>query len=218
MDISSATTTTRSPAIATEKTGAQISSDFEMFLKMLTVQLKNQDPLNPVESADYAVQLATFSGVEQQVLTNDLLKQLMAQGGASQLAQMGDWVGKEVRVAAAAQFSGTPVTLWTTPAVGAEKAQLVVSDAQGVEVQRLTLPLASGAIDWAGVTSDGGALPAGLYTFTVESFAGETALPTTPAQIYATVREVRSQPDGIKLVLPGGVEVESSAVTALRHR
>ena len=52
----------------------QISSDFETFLKMLTVQMKNQDPLNPVESTDYATQLATFSGVEQAVLTNDLLK------------------------------------------------------------------------------------------------------------------------------------------------
>ena len=47
-----------------------LSSDFETFLKMLTVQLENQDPLNPVDSADYAVQLATFSGVEQQVQTN----------------------------------------------------------------------------------------------------------------------------------------------------
>lgn len=131
---------------------------------------------------------------------------------------MGDWVGQEVRVAAPAQFSGAPVTLWTAPATGADRAQLVVTDAQGNEVQRLALPLTAGAIDWAGVTSDGGALPAGLYSFTVESFGAEAALPTTQAQIYAAVREVRSNPDGIKLVLAGGVEVDSSAVTALRQR
>ena len=45
-----------------------ISSDFQTFLTMLTTQLQNQDPLNPVESSDFAVQLATFSGVEQQVI------------------------------------------------------------------------------------------------------------------------------------------------------
>jgi len=51
-------------------TRTEISSDFETFLRMLTVQMQNQDPLNPVDSSDYAVQLATFSSVEQQVQTN----------------------------------------------------------------------------------------------------------------------------------------------------
>ena len=41
--------------------------DFETFLKMLTTQIRNQDPLNPMEGSEFAVQLATFSGVEQQV-------------------------------------------------------------------------------------------------------------------------------------------------------
>jgi len=80
----------------------EISSDFETFLKMLTVQLENQDPLNPVDSADYAVQLATFSGVEQQVQTNDLLKQLATQLGTGSIAQMASWVGMEARTTAPA--------------------------------------------------------------------------------------------------------------------
>jgi len=48
---------------------------------MLTVQMQNQDPLNPVDSSDYAVQLATFSNVEQQVQTNDILRELQSQMG-----------------------------------------------------------------------------------------------------------------------------------------
>ena len=64
---------------------AVISSDFETFLKMLTTQMQNQDPLNPIESSDYAVQLATFSGVEQQVRTNQLLADLANQMGSSGL-------------------------------------------------------------------------------------------------------------------------------------
>ena len=62
---------------------SKISSDFETFLLMLTTQLENQDPLNPIESQDFAVQLATFSGVEQQVLTNDLLSDLGQGFGSS---------------------------------------------------------------------------------------------------------------------------------------
>ena len=58
----------RSTADGAETGGnSALSSDFETFLRMLTTQLQNQDPLNPVDSADFAVQLATFSSVEQQV-------------------------------------------------------------------------------------------------------------------------------------------------------
>lgn len=215
MDISPLTSG-RSAVVATEKAGTQISGDFEMFLRMLTVQLKNQDPLNPVESADYAVQLATFSGVEQQVLTNDLLKELTAQGGVSQLSEFGTWVGREVRVPAPAAFTGAPVTLWTSPQTGADLAQLVVKDAAGAEVQRLSLPLTEGMIDWAGTTRDGRALPDGLYSFTVESFANEVLTGAQAAEIYAKVSEVRAAAGGVQLILPGGVEVDASLVTALR--
>ena len=54
------TVSTRSQT-SSEQTGD--SSDYETFLKMLTVQMQNQDPLNPVESSDFAAQLATFSSV-----------------------------------------------------------------------------------------------------------------------------------------------------------
>ena len=59
---------TGSPGKEHTKNAAVLSSDFETFLKMLTTQMQNQDPLNPVDSTDYATQLATFSSVEQQVL------------------------------------------------------------------------------------------------------------------------------------------------------
>ena len=49
------------------------SSDFTTFLKLLTAQLRNQDPLKPLDSTEFVAQLATFSSVEQQVKTNDTL-------------------------------------------------------------------------------------------------------------------------------------------------
>jgi hypothetical protein len=71
--------TATAPQLSEDTPKATLGSDFETFLKMLTTQMKNQDPLNPVESSEYAVQLATFSSVEQQVLTNDLLTRLIGQ-------------------------------------------------------------------------------------------------------------------------------------------
>jgi len=64
MDVTPSTTTSISAANATaNSSAARITSDFDTFLRMLTVQMQNQDPLNPIDSADYAVQLATFSGI-----------------------------------------------------------------------------------------------------------------------------------------------------------
>ena len=92
-------TSTIMPSTATSTVAKKpvISSDFDTFLKMLTTQIKNQDPTNPMDSADFAVQLATFSGVEQQVRTNDLLGDLGAQFGVMGMSQLGAWVGQEAR-------------------------------------------------------------------------------------------------------------------------
>lgn len=73
------------PSATPPANATALSSDFETFLKMLTVQMQNQDPLNPIDSTEYAMQLATFSSVEQQVLTNDLLRQMMGGQGAQLL-------------------------------------------------------------------------------------------------------------------------------------
>jgi flagellar basal-body rod modification protein FlgD len=109
MEITSTTTATQTaaaPAAATAKT--PISSDFETFLLMLTTQMQNQDPLNPIESADFAVQLATFSGVEQQVKTNDLLQSLAQQMGIMGMSQLAGWVGMEAQP----DYLGTGVSGW----------------------------------------------------------------------------------------------------------
>ena len=141
---------------ASTGSGTAISSDFETFLKMLTVQMQNQDPLNPIESSDYAVQLATFSGVEQQVLTNDLLTSLGAQLSASGMADMASWVGMEARAVASAQFDGTnPVTLAPNPVAVADRAEVVVRDAWGTEVQRFEISVTDDTIEWDGTTGSG---------------------------------------------------------------
>lgn len=59
-----ATSPARSPATAAEDGDrAMLTADFETFLHLLTTQMQNQDPLNPMESTEFATQLATFSGV-----------------------------------------------------------------------------------------------------------------------------------------------------------
>ena len=211
-----ATTSTTPPRPAPGTSTRQTGTDYQMFLRMLTAQATNQDPLNPIDSSDYAAQLAAFSGVEQQVKTNDLLTALAAQLGTSGMAEMAAWVGKEARAPVAANFTGTPITIAPNPASSADSVELVVKNAAGLEVQRMSIPVSAETLEWAGVTTDGAPLPNGNYTFTVESSLGGEVILSEPADIYSTIQEVRSEGGQTILILSGGVAVSSTQVSALR--
>lgn len=193
-----------------------VSSDFETFLKMLTAQMKNQDPLNPIESSDFAVQLATFSGVEQQVKSNDLLTQLGQQMSVMGMAQLAGWVGMDAKAVAPAYFDGTPVTIEPDPSLTADEAVMVVRNTSGTEVQRLTVPVSSEPIVWAGVDANGNLLPVGLYSFAIESLSGGKITDVSSAQTYARIAEVRIDAGETILIMEGGAQVAASAVSALR--
>ncbi len=217
MDVSNTvgSTLTTPPPTVSEK--PEISSDFETFLKMLTVQMENQDPLNPVDSSDYAVQLATFSGVEQQVQTNDLLRDLASQLGAGGMAQMAGWVGMEARTTAPVLFEGAPIVLSTSPASLADTVELVVTDDRGVEIQRLPMSATDIEVSWAGVTNDGGPLPSGNYNFEVVSMLQGQEIGRSKAQTYARVTEVQSADGAAVLVLASGATVPVTDVSAVRE-
>ena len=194
----------------------KITSDFDTFLRMLTTQMKHQDPLNPVDSADFAVQLATFSSVEQQQRTNQLLEGLGSQLGLSGMAQLANWVGKEARAPVAAQFDGTPVTLSATPDPRAKTSTLIVSDANGTVVSRLAVQATAEPFEWQGRAADGSALPPGRYSFSLEGAADGEVIGTTPVEVYGRIIEARAGAVGTVLVMEGGILVAADKVTALR--
>lgn len=203
---------------STGATGGVLSSDFETFLKMLTAQARYQDPLEPLDSSEYAAQLAQFSMVEQQVLSNDLLKSLTNQLGAGNLAQMAGWIGMEARTTEAKHFNGSTITVHTKVAPNAEQAFLVVYDEQGQTVQRVELPKTASAVEWAGVSDDGLPFTAGLYRFEVEAISGGELISTTKAETYSRVIEARADsPAGPQLVIEGGTTVAASDVLAVRE-
>lgn len=194
-----------------------ISSDFQTFLEMLTAQMNNQDPLNPIDSSDYAVQLATFSSVEQQVQTNDLLNNLIARMSDTGITQLAGWVGMEARTSAPVHFDGSPINLSPLPAALADEAWLVVRNEKGEEVAREQLGLTGGEMTWAGTDSAGRPFKEGVYSFEVENHAEGSLLGTTPVESYANVVEAQNFDGTMVLVLQGGVQVRSSDVMALRN-
>jgi flagellar basal-body rod modification protein FlgD len=200
-----------------EGSGGLVSGDFQLFLKMLTAQIRNQDPLNPIEGSDYAVQLATFSGVEQQVRTNSLLSALSTQLGMTSLGQYATWVGMEARSAAPAVFDGAPLTLFAESAEGAARAYLVTYDSRDREVMRQEVPTGDAPIQWSGASLNGGQVLAGTYGFRLESHdANGARIAESPVETFTRLTEVRQTPVGPLLVTESGATVSPSDISALR--
>jgi flagellar basal-body rod modification protein FlgD len=205
----------RAAASDTAADKATISADFEAFLNLLTTQMKNQDPLNPMESQEFATQLATFSGVEQQVKTNQWLESLSNGFGTLGMGQIGSWIGMEAMVETPANFTGAPVAFQSAPADGANRTELVVTNANGIEVQRMAIPVTDATMEWAGTDAQGRSLPVGTYELTVESWSDDELLDTRQAAIRATIEEAQMDDGAIYLTLAGGMRVASDDVLGL---
>src|ERR1700677_2198810 len=103
MTIGSATSTTPTTSISTGSTTGssamdQLSGNFDTFLQLLTTQLQNQDPLDPMDSNQFTQQLVEFSQVEQQINTNTNLQTLITQGQSQSGAYATGYLGKTVTV------------------------------------------------------------------------------------------------------------------------
>ncbi|MEH7828644.1 flagellar hook capping FlgD N-terminal domain-containing protein [Gemmobacter denitrificans] len=194
------------------------SNDYQTFLKMMTTQMQNQDPLNPMDSAEFAVQLATFSSVEQQTRTNELLATMQSQFGMMGMAQMAGWVGSEARAEMPARVTaGATLDLAPNPLIQADRVVMVVKDEDGTVVNRVDLPADTTQLDWTPVDVTGAPLPDGIYSFLLENYEGETKLTDSPVETWSRIKEVRGGANGMTLVLENEAEVSVASVTALRE-
>ncbi|MEM7508257.1 MAG: flagellar hook capping FlgD N-terminal domain-containing protein [Pseudomonadota bacterium] len=199
----------------TSEAATTLAQDFDTFLTLLTAQLRNQDPLEPVDSTQFVDQLATFSGVEQQVQTNQQLGSILESLGAG-ANSLADWVGHKVEAAAAIRFDGAPVELTTKPLAEARQAALIVTDGTGKIVDTQLVDPAANRITWDGLDRDGDPLEPGLYNFEVQRSDGPESLPSDTPKGFAQVTEARLVNGEIRLILDGGAEIAAADVTALR--
>jgi flagellar basal-body rod modification protein FlgD len=184
---SSALKTASSAAAATskiEKDRKTIAQNFDQFLSLLTTQLKNQSPLDPLDANQFTQQLVQFSGVEQQLKTNDLLTKMAqnvgggATGGKLNAASAASLIGTRVSVDASktsmtsvgndAYEAKWPVTVPTNYG----NYQVSVTDANGTEVYRAPWsPSGTGdqTFKWTGTVTNPNATfdPNGQYTLQV---------------------------------------------------
>lgn len=218
MELTSSPTTSPTAALTVtpQAAPAVLNSDFETFLRMLTTQAENQDPFNPVDATEYASQLATFSSVEQQVKTNQILAGLAEQLTGSAFERIAGWIGMEAMMASPVWFEGMPVTLHLEPHTDADATKLLVRNEAGTILQTVAVSPDTREFDWTGLDASGASQPNGRYQFELESYRGEELLSTGPAFTYSRVQEVRQQGEEVLLTLADGTRLSAANVKGLR--
>lgn len=162
--------------------------DFQVFLKMMTDQIKNQNPLNPIDSSDFALQLATFSGVEQQAHTNKILLEMRTMQVQQDLFQATSLIGREVASGAATRFDGVPLELepHINSGLNIDNWALVVRDSAGSIVSKQEIPIHLDRVVWDGLDNDGKMAVDGLYNFQVQGYMGDKVF-NSAVNIYSEV-------------------------------
>lgn len=149
---------------------ANLADNFDTFLVLLTEQLKNQDPLDPLESEQFVQQLVQFSSVEQQIASNESLEALLAlQQSDAQLKAL-DFIGKEATVNTRYNLLEDGEATWEYGlAQEADTVEILIFDEDGKQVRRLDGETGEGVheVTWDGKDEAGNALPEGVYSIEI---------------------------------------------------
>ena len=215
--VAAVTTTDAATKTATSRTS--LATNFETFLTLLTAQLKNQDPLSPMDSTQFTQQLTQMTGVEQQLLTNDLLTSLLAGQQTGGLSGAANYIGKD----ATAVWSTTKLedgsATWSYElAKDAGAATLQVLDSAGKVVWTGAAPDRTEGVhdfNWNGKTTAGGQLEdGGVYTMKV--VATDAAGKTVNSQVLTRGRITGVEMyDNVPSLTIGNALVPLSTVIAL---
>lgn len=197
----------------------RLAENFDMFLTLLTTQLKNQDPTAPMDSNQFMAQLVQMTSVEQQLAGNDLLKQLVA-NTSTNLGNVVSLIGKEVRADVAdAKLSNGEAKWGYTLETAADEVKIEVLDSRGFPVRTIALDAEAGAAGdhnfvWDGKSDSGEAQPSGIYTLriTAKDSSGETVDSSVFVQGVVTGVE---QADGLGLVTVNGGKVALSSISSI---
>lgn len=172
---------------------ATIANNFNTFLQLLTTQLKNQNPLDPLDTNQFTQQLVQFAQVEQQMKSNDQLAALVSLTKSAQATTALAYVGSTVVVdGSTAQLSNGQAT-WTLNVNKPVSATVVIKDnATGQTAFSGTFAVNPGAqrFTWDGHGNDGKVWPAGNYTLTATAVDANKQSVAISTEVEAVVDSV----------------------------
>jgi flagellar basal-body rod modification protein FlgD len=221
--IAAAATAASAATSAAAGAATQLAGDMTNFLRMLTTQLRNQDPQSPMDPNQFTAQLAQFAAVEQQIAANRHMEEMLSLQRASSMLAAAPLLGRNVEVASdRLALQGGQSAELRLPAIadanGARRARILITDSQDRTLREAFADLAgtASAWRWDGRDSRGRALADGSYKVTVTGVDAQGASRGTLAHgVTGTVTAVTRQ-DGDPTLSVGGLSVGLGALRGLR--
>lgn len=200
------------------KTSGSASSVNEVqdrFMTLLVTQMRNQDPLNPMDNAQVTSQMAQLSTVTGIDKLNSTVETMIASLQGGQSYQAANMIGHNVL------FSGNVVNHNGAGGVfgvelpnGADRAEVNIKDGAGTTIKTINLGAnqpGTAAISWDGSNNSGAMAPNGNYNFDVKATIGNQSITANPLS-YAQVASIANEATGLKLNLSSGDKINTSAV------
>jgi flagellar basal-body rod modification protein FlgD len=199
----------------------QIAGNFDTFLQLLTTQLQNQDPLDPLDTDQFTEQLVEFASVEQQVDMNTNLQTLISMQQTSEATSALQLVGANVTIAGnsatLSNATSTPAT-WSLSTTTPATANVTITSAAGTTAYTGTVALNAGTqtYSWNGQGNNGQTWPDGTYTLSLTAIGANGQAVTVSTQTQGTVSGVNLSSNPPTLVV-GGQNVQISQITSISH-
>lgn len=213
-------TTTPSQALldsvnGTKSTTSTVDEAQDRFMTLLITQMKNQDPLNPMDNAQVTSQMAQLSTVTGINKLNDTLDSLISNVQTGQSYQASSMIGHNVLVSGNdVSTTGTGGYFGVDLPVGADKLSITIKDSAGTAIRTVALGAQEAGtlpLNWDGLTDNGAVAGTGSYQFEVTATTAGQSVATTGLS-YAQVLSISNNTSGIKLNLSNLATVSTSDV------
>jgi flagellar basal-body rod modification protein FlgD len=209
-----AKTTGSSATTSTAASSTKLTQDYNSFLKLLTTQMQNQDPLSPMESTEFTNQLVQFSQVEQQISQNTKLDKLVSLQNNNQTQASLGFIGLDVEATGNAfTYDGKSVKMSYTLPETSTSTKIQIKNEKGVTIQTLDGARSTNRqeLTWDGKKADGSAAEPGNYTMTVMAPKSDSKLMTAKTTVFGRVSGIEAG-NGVTTLMMGKVPVKMENV------
>jgi flagellar basal-body rod modification protein FlgD len=184
---------TSTSSSASSSTGSTLAGNFQTFLQLLTTQLQNQNPLDPLDTNQFTQQLVEFASVEQQLKTNDQLTSLVSLQQATQATQALGFVGKTAVVNGNTTALTNSQANWQLDVPSSSNVTITIANSKGQAVFTGSYAADAGnnqPFGWNGLGNDGTQYPDGQYTLTATAADASGNPVAISTQVGGTVSSV----------------------------
>jgi len=186
------TSSTPGSTSSTANSSAALAGNFDEFLQLLTTQLQNQNPLDPLDTNQFTSQLVQFASVEQQINMNTSLGTLISLQQTAQSTSALGFVGQTVTVSGATATLANGQASWSYTSPSPASATFTITNSTGQTVYSTSQTVQAGTqtFNWNGLDTNGNSLPAGNYTMSISAQSSTGANVAIATRVQGVVSSV----------------------------